>query len=298
MKFSILITTKNRKKDLEITLPSIIKLLNNEVCCTIIDDGSTDGSYEFIKSKFPQINIIRNNSSKGYIYCRNKLLNECNSLYAISLDDDANFITLNPLKEIENFFLNNLECGVIAFRIYWNKNLPVSIETNEKPIRVKNFVGCGHVWRMESWKKIINYPEWYKFYGEEEFASFQLYKKGIQIWYLPSILVHHRVNFDQRKKNKEFLIRLKNSLKSGWFNFFIFLPINEAFYLFFYSIYSQLKNKVIKGDLIVFFSILFAFMEFIFNFNNIIKLRNPLNSHSYSNYLKIAEPKIYWKYEN
>jgi hypothetical protein len=36
---------------------------------------------------------------------------------------------------------------------------------------VKSFVGCGHAWRMKAWHEIPNYPEWFEFYGEENYAS-------------------------------------------------------------------------------------------------------------------------------
>ena len=43
---AILISTKNRKSDLAITLQKIKKLCNrNDVVCVVFDDGSTDGTY-------------------------------------------------------------------------------------------------------------------------------------------------------------------------------------------------------------------------------------------------------------
>jgi hypothetical protein len=42
---------------------------------------------------------------------------------------------------------------------------------------LQSFVGCGHVWRMDAWRTIENYPEWFYFYGEEDFASYLLFKK-------------------------------------------------------------------------------------------------------------------------
>jgi hypothetical protein len=28
---------------------------------------------------------------------------------------------------------------------------------------LQSFVGCGHVWRMDAWRTIENYPEWFIF---------------------------------------------------------------------------------------------------------------------------------------
>ena len=77
-----------------------------DVDCTIIDDGSTDNTYNIVKEKFPLLDIQRNEISNGYIYCRNKMLNETDAEFAISLDDDANFISKNLLSSIKFYILD------------------------------------------------------------------------------------------------------------------------------------------------------------------------------------------------
>ena len=179
---SILITTKNRKYDLAITLEKMNNLLSNpSIQLVVYDDGSSDATSDFVKQNYPKAIVHRNPISKGYIYCRNKMLNETKAQYAISLDDDAHFISENPLEDIENYFLKNEICGLLGFRIFWAKIKPGNLKTSHISIRVKGFVGCGHAWRMDSWHKIPNYPEWFIFYGEEEFASFQLFKIKYQV---------------------------------------------------------------------------------------------------------------------
>jgi glycosyltransferase involved in cell wall biosynthesis len=68
MKVSILIATKNRVNELLVTLNQVNSFLaEGNVSCVIIDDGSTDGTFEKVKQQFPQIKIHRNEISKGYI---------------------------------------------------------------------------------------------------------------------------------------------------------------------------------------------------------------------------------------
>ena len=63
--FSILITTKNRKIDLEYTLNNLNYLIEREdVECIICDDGSTDGTTNFIINKYPRIQLISNKKSR------------------------------------------------------------------------------------------------------------------------------------------------------------------------------------------------------------------------------------------
>jgi len=297
---AILISTKNRKSDLAITLQKIKKLCNrNDVVCVVFDDGSTDGTYEFVQHHFPKVIVHRNQVSKGYLYCRNKMLNETTADYAISLDDDAHFLTENPIEIIEHYFDQNSKCGVIAGRIFWDI---VEIEnkfSNDKPQVVKGFVGCGHVWRMSAWRDIPNYPEWFQFYGEESFASIQLLKQDWEIHYVPELLVQHRVNRIERVKSKKNVaFRYRRSIRADWFNYFLFFPYIEIPRKMAYSIWMQFKNKIFKGNLKIIRPLFLAIIDLILAMPKLMKHRNSLSSEEYEKYLKLNEAKIYWKPEN
>jgi glycosyltransferase involved in cell wall biosynthesis len=297
--FSILITTKNRKNDLAFTLRKISYLLKDTtVECVVFDDGSSDGTYEYVKQNFPNIKLQKNIVSKGYLFCRNKMLNETQATYAISLDDDAHFVTENPLDSIRKHFTENNKCGLLALRIFWGGEEPCTVVSAEKITRVQGFVGCAHVWRMAAWREVPNYPEWFIFYGEEDFASYQLFKKGWEVNYLPDVLVNHRVNIKSRKSDRDYTIRLRSSLRSGWFLFFLFYPISVLPGKMVYSIWMQLKLKVFKGDFKALQIVCFALFDLVWSFPKIIKNSNRLTEREYEDYQKLEVTKIYWQPEN
>jgi len=299
LSFTILITTKNRKTDLIITLDKIKHIVNeNSVECVVYDDGSFDGTYEYVKENFPEVKLQRNLVSKGYIFCRNKILNETKADYLISLDDDSHFVTNNPLESIREYFENHPNCGLMALRIFWGLEKPKETVSDEKSERVQGFVGCGHVWRMKAWREIPNYPEWFVFYGEEDFASYQLFKKNWEIHYLPEVLVHHRVDVKSRKNNRDYVIRLRRSLRSGWFLFFLYYPILMIPKKMAYSIWIQLKMKVFKGDLKVLKALFLASFDLIRMMPKIIKNTNRLTKKEYIEYQKLPKTKIYWQPKN
>lgn len=296
--FSILISTKNRKRDLAFTLNKISFLLEKEtVKCVVFDDGSTDGTSEYIKENFPNIQLYSNPISRGYIFCRNKMLNETKADYAISLDDDAHFVSENVFQNIENYFVSNPKCGVIACRIFWGLVLPNSTFSNAEAERTKGFVGCGHVWNMEAWRNIPNYPEWFIFYGEEDFASYQLFKTNWEIHYLPEVLVHHRVEIKARRNNADYSLRLRRSLRSGWYLFLLFYPLKVIPRKFSYSIWMQLKLKVFKGNFKALGAITLALLDLAWSFPKIIKNSNRLTPNEYKLYNQLPETKIYWRPE-
>ncbi|WP_016989018.1 glycosyltransferase family 2 protein [Flavobacterium sp. ACAM 123] len=294
--FAFLITTKNRKTDLAFTLDKIGYLLEDPlVSCVVFDDGSSDGTADYVKENFPKIQVERNPVSKGYIFCRNKMLNETQADYAISLDDDAHFVTKNPLESIDNHFEENANCGLIALRIFWGLDEPKITDSNDKSQRVQGFVGCAHVWRMSAWREVPNYPEWFVFYGEENFASYQLFKKNSEIHYLPEVLVHHRVDVKSRRNNADYTIRLRRSLRSGWYLFFLFYPLKTIPEKMVYSLWMQVKLKVFKGDFKALQAIVLALFDLVWNIPRILKNGNRLTLREYDVYNKLLEAKIYWQ---
>ncbi|MDP2088615.1 MAG: glycosyltransferase family 2 protein [Flavobacteriaceae bacterium] len=297
--FSILITTKNRKTDLAFTLEKLKNLVDrNDIECIICDDGSTDGTAEFIKINYPNIRLIANPKSKGLIYSRNNLLNLVQTDFAISLDDDAHIITENILDKIENYFAENQHCGVMALRIFWGLNHPENTILKQESHIVKGFVGCAHVWNMNAWRAIPNYPAWFVFYGEEDFAAFQLFKKGWEIHYFPEVLVHHRVGIKTRKNEKDYRLRLRRSLRSGWYLYLLFYPWKIIPRKLAYTFWIQLKNKVLKGDWKAGIAILQSIGDVIINLPRLLKQSNRLSRKEFQEYQKLAETKLYWESEN
>lgn len=294
--FSILITTKNRLSDLKETLSRLTNLIqNNTIECIICDDGSTDGTSTFIETHYKSIQLIRNPRSKGLIFSRNRLLNLTEAKYAITLDDDAHLVSQEPLEKIEQFFKTNQTCAVIAFRIFWGKTLPENLNHSLFNTRVKGFVGCGHVWRMDAWKSIPNYLDWFVFYGEEEYAGYYLFKKNWEVWFVPDILVHHRVDVKARKKDNDYQWRLRYSLRSGWYLYILFYPLSYIPKKLAYTLWMQLKLKVFKGDVKVILPILYALIDLLINFPRLLSHSDRFKKIELKKFHELSPTMIYWK---
>lgn len=296
--FSLLITTKNRLTDLVFTLDKIKPLLDRkDVICLICDDGSTDGTDSFLQTHYPNIKLIQNLKSRGLIYSRNRLLNLVTTEFAISIDDDLHFITQNPLEYIRIFFVKNPKVAVVGFRIFWSTLEPIENESLEQDLRMQSFAGGAHVWRMSAWRDIPDYPEWFVFYGEENFASYQLFKKNWEVHYLPEVLVHHRVDVKARRNDADYTIRLRRSLRSGWYLFFLFYPLKTIPRKMGYSLWMQFKLKVFKGDFKTMKAIVLAVLDLVWNIPRILKNSNRLTEEEYNAYNQLPETKIYWQPE-
>ncbi|WP_299155695.1 glycosyltransferase family 2 protein [uncultured Christiangramia sp.] len=291
---SILITTYNRLEALRFTLTSLKPFYHKGIKILVCNDGSTDGTSDFLRKNYPDIQVLINSSNKGLIYSRNLLMRYVQTAYAISLDDDANFLSPAPLDRITKYFEEKPNCGVIAFRIYWGAGKPVSILGKENPETVKSYVGCGHVWRMTAWNEIPDYPSWYRFYGEENFASFQLFKKGWEVHYLPSVFVHHRVNNKARRKDKDYYLRARRSLRADWFNYFLFYPKYKLVKSLLHSLKAQFYKAYKSKDFGVVKNVWLNLVDVLKYLNSLKKNRNKLTISEYEAWSQLPSAKIYW----
>ena len=295
IKFSIVITTRNRFQDLKITLKTLEDLLgSNELELLICDDASEDETTEFLKGYYAKHTLIFNQKPKGLIANRNTLNNLAKGMYIISLDDDANFLSQNVLEEIERCFIKHPTCAVQSLRIFWGAEVPSSFAEKTISQKSRGFVGCGHVWRKKAWEEIPNYPAWFVFYGEEDFAAFQLLKNHWEIIYNPNVLIHHRVDIKSRKNNNDYRIRLRRSLRSGWYLYLLFYPLKEIPRRFMYTLWIQLKKKTFKGDVKATIAILQALFDVFLNIPKLIKNSNRLTKKEFKLYQELPDTKLYW----
>lgn len=102
---SILIPSYNAAKFLKRTIRSCIYQSYNNIEIIIINDGSTDSTFDFLeefKEKDSRI-IVHHQENKGVSFTRNQLISLANGDYIFFLDADDSI----PLKAIENLISNS-----------------------------------------------------------------------------------------------------------------------------------------------------------------------------------------------
>jgi GT2 family glycosyltransferase len=198
------------------------------------------------------------------------------------------------LEEIEKMFKNTPDCGVLAFRIYWGIEPPKSAEHEDSITQVKGFVGCGHAWNMDAWRSIPDYPEWFIFYGEEDFAAYQLFLQNWKIIYAPQLFVHHRVDVRARKQQKDYRFRLRRSLRSGWYLMILFFPLRSIPKIFLYSLFMQIKKRVLVLDTKGSLALIQALGDLVINLPRLFKESRRFNRVTFDSLQKLPSSKIYW----
>jgi GT2 family glycosyltransferase len=87
---TIAISTRNRRDELRRALRSALAQQPG-FDVLVIDDGSTDGTAEMVRSEFPGVRFERADESLGYIAQRNRAARLSSADVVVSIDDDAVF---------------------------------------------------------------------------------------------------------------------------------------------------------------------------------------------------------------
>lgn len=86
---SVIILNWNGKQHLERCLSSVLRQTYPNFEVILVDNGSTDGSVEFVRERFPEVRIIRNEENLGFAAGNNVAINATQGDYVATLNNDT-----------------------------------------------------------------------------------------------------------------------------------------------------------------------------------------------------------------
>ncbi|MBI2011858.1 glycosyltransferase family 2 protein [Candidatus Daviesbacteria bacterium] len=178
----------------------------------VVDNGSTDGSVDFIKKNYPYIIIIELKKNTGFAFAVNRGIEKSRGEYVILLNNDT---------EVDKFCIGKLveiakkypQVSFIAAKIlnYYKRNILDStgdyidevghadnIGRGEKdskkysiagPIFLATAGGC--LIKKEAFKKVGLLDEDYFMYFEDVDWCFRAQLLGLKGWYEPKAIIYH-----------------------------------------------------------------------------------------------------------
>jgi glycosyltransferase involved in cell wall biosynthesis len=190
---TIVITTKNRRSDLQRALDSCLpQTAKPEIL--VIDDGSTDGTAEFVKSNYPAVRIVRSEKTLGLIAQRNNAARLAESDIIISIDDDSAFSKDDIVAEtLEQFSDPRIVAVAIPFvninrdRVLLRQAAPDSSEiwiTNE-------FTGTAYAIRRDIFREAGGFRSFLFHQEEEGDLCIRLLERGYFVRLGSSAPIHH-----------------------------------------------------------------------------------------------------------
>ncbi|UFH35710.1 glycosyltransferase family 2 protein [Flavobacterium acetivorans] len=228
MEVSILIVTKNRPDELEITLNKLSVLLDLSIQEVLVFvDGCK--KTEVLIEKYPWVKWEISEISISASPARNELYKKAKGVFFIGLDDDSHPLNEDFITKIKSIFLSDTRIGIIAFQeirgvFVSDKESLEKAEAEIENYKTNDFVGCGFAIRKEIYEKTNGFPVWIDIYGEESCLSIEVLDLGYEIYYDNTIIVNHRVNKKKRLTQGRNYFRFEKQLKNTIFYYVVYFP--------------------------------------------------------------------------
>src|SRR6478672_4895047 len=116
MRVSFMIASHNRREELLKTLSSCTEqtYLNRDI--HVVDDGSSDGTYDAVRSQFPDVIITHNKEALGSVVSRNILFQRVTGEILIGFDDDSRFLSSDSTLRVVERFRKEPDLGLLDFQ--------------------------------------------------------------------------------------------------------------------------------------------------------------------------------------
>lgn len=201
----------NRKDEVRITLSKIINDLDYPKDCLeiiVVDNASTDGTKEMVRSEFPEVKLIANDTNVG-ISAWNMGFKIGRGDYFLVLDDDS--APESGLKEAIAYLEQHDEVGVLACNIIGG-----AFTTDKSNLEHKQdwigFIGCGAIITRRAIESVGGYADWIFVYAHEWEYGIRCLDHGHVIKYFEDCVVHHRASKANRSPKRLITYSTRNEL--------------------------------------------------------------------------------------
>ncbi len=284
MKVSVIIPNWNGEKLLEDCLLSLNKQTFKEFEVILVDNSSTDNSIKKAFNLLPEIRILKLNKNFGFAKAINKGALKSKGEYLIFLNNDTELGEkfIENLVEYANVYKDTISFNPKILNFFERKKIDgLGIDINEvgqarslgwgetdygqfeNPVYIFGATGGASLFRKKEFLKLGLFDEDYFMYSEEVDFAFRAQFLGFKSMYSPKAICYHKHKATSGKNLG--LIeywQFKNMMMSIIKDF----PSDVLFrnntwlkiiFVFFHTIYYQIKNGYILASLKTFFWLLF-----------------------------------------
>jgi GT2 family glycosyltransferase len=268
---SIIILNWNGKQYLDTCLSSLLRQTYHEIEIIFVDNGSCDGSVEFVKSKYPGVIIIEHHKNLGFAMGVNSGIMASNGKYIATINNDAEadkdwiarlvrVISLDPdtgccASKMLNFYERDMidSAGIV---IYQNGNAydrgAQDKDSGKYDSQDEVFGACAGaaLYKKEMLDEIGTFDNTYFAYFEDVDLSFRMHLFGWKCVYVPDAVVYHMHSATSKQASPFKIFYLeRNKLWNMWKYFPLKLLILQLPYtnIHYFRYLVRFINKIIKG---------------------------------------------------
>ncbi len=247
-KATVVITTKNRKDELRTALRSVV-MQSAPIEAIVIDDGSTDGTAEMVRSEFPGVRLFRDEASKGLIVQRNNGAERARAPIIFSIDDDAAFTDHTIVGDILAQF-DDPRIGAVTIPkidVKYNMELKESAPDPRRVYITAQFTGTSHALRRDVFLSLGGYKGFFFHQGEEGEYCIRMLNAGYVVRLGTSKPIHHYES-PKRDRSRQIYFGTRNLVLFTWYNVpSIFLLPHLAVTILNGILRPKMKRKAVAG---------------------------------------------------
>jgi hypothetical protein len=201
---TIMIATRNRVRELVKTLESCRALTGPPTEILVVDDTSSDGTYDTVRTRFPEVNIVRNEVNKGSIASRNDILRRAKGDYIIGLDDDSRFVDADACERIVARMDRESDLGIISCQPI-GPEFPETLQPGGRATgewHTSSFAFCAVVIRRSMLERTGLLPEFFYHSYEEPDLALRAWDAGYRVLQWNEIVVYHEFSGQNRNERR------------------------------------------------------------------------------------------------
>ena len=220
---AVIVVNWNTRELLAECLASVADTAENlDVETVVVDNGSSDGSPDMVRERFPRVRLIANRANLGFAPANNQAIAATDTPYVLMLNSDAR-LCRGALRCLLDRLESGPRAGLVgaqlrdpggAFqlshvrfpslgrealvlsglgRLLYGPWYPSFGPDTDERARVVDWVGGACMLaRREALRDVGGFDEGYVLYGEEMDLCYALRQAGWQVWYEPAaVVIHH-----------------------------------------------------------------------------------------------------------
>lgn len=235
---TVIVVNWNGKQHLEDCFSSLLKQDYPALEIIMVDNASNDGSVNFMKEKFPAVQVIQNKTNIGFGSAVNKGISIGKGEYFLFLNNDL-FLEPDCISELVKTLEKPDVGGAIPKILFFDKRDTINsfgVDVNYVGIACPRYiyekdskflkeeeVPCGgiFIFHRNSIEKLRGFDESIFFYHEDHDLSWRIRLTGKKLIANPKAVIYHKYHFSRNKdkfyyseKNRLYLLLKNYSLKS------------------------------------------------------------------------------------
>jgi GT2 family glycosyltransferase len=295
---TFMIATRNRFAELGKTLAACVAQDWPAVEILVVDDASTDGTFEQVRRRFPQVNIVRREQNQGSIAARNDILSRAKGKYIIGLDDDSRFIDVDACRRVVERMEGEPDLGILSFQAIGPEN-PERMTAAGRlhgEWHCSSFAACGVAIRRSMLEKTGLFPDFFFHAYEEADLCIRAWDAGFRVLQWNEIVVYHEFSGLNRNEPRTHRRHARNEACSAWMRcpWHLVLPMTLA------RLAGQARYAASRGWLLREPRI---WAEFLWRLPRCLFHRRPVSTKAVKislavNRIKVSNPNAVWELGN